>query len=190
MVPDLNAAKEAKKRIFAKPLFSHVARPVDLKDFRTCGNIRFVISWESAKQEASKKKYWQYAGTVAANSCSAQVYEHLGANWFDSNAERNWNVIGKQILSHVPENVSELKQFCANEAHEHIDQIVFEKVKYDLSCIFMESVYEEALRDTYFRTVIEPFYLAGHFPCGWDTKNKKALKSVKDISTKGELIVF
>jgi len=198
MSPSIRAKLDT---IFAYPFFQSVGRPLP-------ATVKAVDSWGAAVREATSRK-WENCRLQARNVLS----ELLGFRERDmaDKAEalrhwqrrEQWNPLVKELRPLIRSFVDALHLRTGIEAE------LAEKIKSDLSWditgMCLEEEYKDLEQPPFFLPYLDPWYAAGHFPCGWDGKQfperwpeKEVLyldadrvgELWGDVLRRGQLIVF
>ncbi|MFN0199091.1 MAG: hypothetical protein ACKVT0_20270 [Planctomycetaceae bacterium] len=181
MRADQKAAKKAIEMLCGTSLFQHVGEAFD--STQPGSKFERAKSWKAAIAFTKKEKFWLYAGTEAGNELSMTIHTAWGNKFLDETNKlvRNFNKRLSIPLNDLVE--ADILAEIGNGA-----DAVLKKIVYDFRSIALDYAYAELLPISYFRTVIEPLYLAGRFPCGWN--GKKAVHGIKGLLRSKAEVVF
>ncbi len=132
--------------------------------FERCGeplpkNVRALYAWQAAAREANSTK-WGNCRLMARNALFDQVQRK---SW-----ERcqEWDPIVIEVRSLARAFISDLIGGMKVPS-EFADEIQ-RNVPWDIIFICVEEAFSDIVRPVFHIPVLEPWYAAGHFPCGWD----------------------
>jgi hypothetical protein len=138
--------------VLSYPLFQSVGEP--LRD-----SVTPVGTWEFAIKESNSKR-WENCRLMARNTLQRFTEER---NW---SRAHEWNAITDELR---PKIVSFVETFVANgPAPREILEKIKSDVSWDVMFICLEHQYRDVVDPFFYVPLLDPWYAAGHFPCGWD----------------------
>ncbi len=169
MKPDIKLKLDS---IFSYPFFRTVGRPLP-------SHVSHVDNWQAAAKSCSSKK-WNACHLMARNTLQRLV-EKNGRERI-----QDWNMVIKEIRPIIHTFVDKLIAGLPVTDKSKFD------LKHDLSWDFMficlEYEYRDVVEPLFFIPVVDPWYAAGHFPCGWD--GDEFPDGWDGVVQGGQLIVF
>lgn len=143
------------KSIYAYPFFEAIGRPLP-------ESVLAANGWGIAAKKCSSRK-WSNCCLIARNTL------------FDILQRRSWErgVKDLEALSHElgPLINSFVDRLLSKTT---LPQSLFEEVKprvaWDIYFICIEHEYRDLAEPLFYVPCLDPWYAAGHFPCGWDGK--------------------
>lgn len=167
--------------ILMYPFFSAVGQPLP-------PNVSSVESWLQAAKTSGFLK-WKNSKLQARNALKGRIearYPEDRVKHYFWHRFQEWNSLADELdsvldpfieglVARIPLNGKELKN-------------VKDNLRWDLGLICLETHYEDIVKTVFFVPCLDPWYAAGHFPCGWDGDEFPA--QWDGVIRGGQLIVF
>ena len=143
--------------IFGYPIFESVG--MHLPD-----SVAHVTNWRSVAKECSSKKWGncQYMARNAVQRGVEKQYPKPGM-W---EGLQEWNPLSEEATPLINSFIDTLlpRVPLPDESKEKIKH----SLQYDFFYILLECELSDVSEPIFFLKHLEPWYAAGHFPCGWD----------------------
>jgi hypothetical protein len=130
-------------------------RNVGIKDVKPA---TVVSSWEEAMKHCASLE-WENFTLAAAN----QLRRHIGE--VSNERYQRWNDVVDGVKERMIPLVAEKCQAVV-EAHR-LPKVFIDAVNWDILHLFMECEYSDIVPPAFFAGNAY-WYIAGHFPCGWE----------------------
>ncbi|MCX6894921.1 MAG: hypothetical protein NTZ16_05345 [Verrucomicrobia bacterium] len=137
---------------FQFPFFEAVGKPLP-------STVTGLKTWQEAGVMCNSKK-WEVCQLMSRNVLSESVSKrswHRGQEWDAVTDELRPLILSfvDSLISIVPLSEKPLKH-------------VKDSICWDIMFICLEEEYRDIVAPFFYIPVVEPWYAAGHFPCGWD----------------------
>lgn len=134
------------------PFFQSVGRPLPL-------SVTPVLSWPAASGECHSLK-WRNSKLMARNTLFRMVQEK---SW---TRRQEWGPLSDELRPLILSFVDGLlpKFPLQGKALKNIR----DSLSWDIMLICFEEEYKDLTVPFFYIPVVEPWYAAGHLPCGWD----------------------
>jgi hypothetical protein len=150
-------------------------------------NVSKVQDWYQAARKCSLSK-WDNCQLQATNALKGRIEarfpEDRVKNHFWHRLQE-WNPLVKELDSILNRFVdsSRVKISLKNENFINVRNTV----RWDLVSICLETNFQDIVEPVFFLPYLDPWYAAGHFPCGWDGDE---FPEQWDGVAQGKLIVY
>ena len=138
--------------VFSYPFLQSVGRPLP-------PSVTAVSHWKDADMVCSSPK-WEACRLMARNALQMGVNKR---NW---NRLQEWNPLVKELRPVVRSFVDSILSPAPLNATTHKN--IMDCISWDLMGIFLELEYSDIVDPIFFIPMLEPWYEAGYFPCGWN----------------------
>ena len=147
--------------ILKYPFFSSVEQPLPStvsrvgtwsQAARTCG----FLTWENSTLQARNA----LQGRIQARYPEDRVKHYF---W---HRMEEWNPLGEELKPILIPFVEGLVSKLSLSDKDR--KTVRNNINWDLLFICLESHYQDIVKPVFFIPCLDPWYSAGHFPCGWD----------------------
>jgi hypothetical protein len=164
-------------QILSYPFFKSVGQPLPDSVFQ-------LNSWKIAAKECSKLKWENFtlhARNAIQNGITSQypkpgMWERL----------QEWNPLTDELR---PILVSFAEQLTSQlPLSDELKKEVKGSVSWDTMGMCLECEFSDILKPAFFTNILDPFYAAGHFPCG--RKGRNPLKNYLDFYVGEKITVF
>jgi hypothetical protein len=167
--------------ILKYPFFSTVGQPL-------LPNVSRVQNWQKAAKTCGFLK-WKNSKLQATNT----LHEKIEARYPEDRVKhyfwhrfQEWNPLIREVDSVLGPFIEESAARIPLKGQELKN--VQDTVHGDLSLICLETHYRDIVKPVFFVDCLDPWYAAGHFPCGWDGDEFPA--QWDGVIRGGRLIVF
>ncbi len=123
--------------------------------------VAAVDSWAAAVETCASRK-WKTCRIMARNTLQRSVEER---SWERS---EDWNPVVRELRPHIRSFVASL--LVRVPVGERYRKALGDDLTWDLLGMCLESNYADIVTPVFYVPHLEPWYAAGHFPCGWDGK--------------------
>jgi hypothetical protein len=170
----MNTSVEEKlKSILEYKFFGSIGEPISGED------VTIVPDWVSAANELKKIK-WENCRLKARNALQRTVEER---NWQRS---EDWNPLAQELQRLVLGFTTAIVQKLS--LPKALTQKLTATLSWDIIGICFEHEYRDLASPMFYIPILEPWYAAGHFPCGWD--GEEFPDGWDGVIRNGRLIVF
>jgi hypothetical protein len=167
--------------ILTYPFFSAVGQPLP-------SAVSSVNTWPKAAKTCGFVK-WSNSQLQAGNALHARIvsrYPEDRDRHYFWHRSQEWNPLCQElrpvIVSFVRSLVRELP------LNDNDRKKVSDNINWDLLSICLEAHYQDIVKPIFYIPYLEPWYAAGHFPCGWD--GDEFPEEWDGVIRGGQLIVF
>lgn len=77
-----------------------------------------------------------------------------------------WNILAAESVPIIRAKIGEL--LIDKQILEKFHKNIIDAMSWDIMAICFEDEYKDIVKPIFNIPVLEPWYVAGHFPCGWD----------------------
>jgi hypothetical protein len=160
------------KEILSYPYFTRVGGPLPV-------TVTKVNTWKMAAAECCSIK-WENCRLMARNALQRSVETVAWARG------EEWNAVITEVRPVI-------KTFVTEELAKHPVPVsdlpkLNAALVWDMMFLCLEYEFEDVLEPLFFIPFLQPWYAAGHFPCGWD--GEEFPEQLEWEITPGKLIVF
>jgi hypothetical protein len=138
--------------VFAYPFFQSVGKPPS-------GPITVINSWPLAVKHYTSRS-WQNCSLIARNLLQRLTEKR---SWDRS---EEWNPLTDELRPLIDSFANSILPKTG------IPETLIAKIKphfsWDIMFICMECEYSDVIAPPFYLPVLDPWYAAGHLPCGWD----------------------
>lgn len=159
--------------IFKYPFFESVGKPLS-------GSVTKVDNWQLAIEVCKKDRKWENCRLMARNALQRFTEQR------DWNRAQDWNPLADELRPLIVSFVDTLVA-KAPESLRIVNRIKG-TLCWDIMFICLEYEYRDIVRPFFYIPVLEPWYVAGHFPCGWD--GEQFPEGWDGVIRDGRLMVF
>jgi hypothetical protein len=158
--------------IFRYPFFQSVGKPLP-------PSITKLGNWPAAAKMCRSHK-WDNCKLMAKNALARFTEQ---ASW---ERGQEWNPLAEELQPIVLSFVDTLLLNIpvSKKGHKNIR----EALSWDIVAICLEHEYRDVVEPFFYIPLLDPWYAAGHFPCGWDGDEFPEGWDGKDLF--GQLMVF
>lgn|ERR1039458_3726145 len=147
--------------VFSYPFFQSVGKPLP-------ASVTSMSSWSAAAKMCRSHK-WETCQLMARNTLQGKIearYPEDTVNHSFWHRSEEWNPIVKELRPLVHSFVDGLlpKFPLQDKALKNVR----DAVSWDIMLICLEQEYRDLVKPFFYIPFVEPWYAAGHFPCGWD----------------------
>jgi hypothetical protein len=151
-------------------------------------SVTAVNGWSAAAKMCRSHK-WETCQLMARNALQGKIearYPEDTVNHSFWHRFQEWNPIVTELRPLVHSFIDGLlPQFpLQDKALKNVK----DAISWDIMFICLEYEYRDIVKSFFFVPVVEPWYAAGHFPCGWD--GDEFPDSWDGIIRGGQLMVF
>lgn len=152
--------------------------------FRSCGErlpkeVTAVDGWQVAVKTCNTRK-WENCRLMARNALQRFTAQRA---WERS---EEWNPLADELRPLIDAFVDDLlPKTCVPE---QLAGKIRNDVRWDIMLICFEHEYCDVVEPIFYVPYLEPWYAAGHFPCGWDGQEFPA--HWDGVIREGRLVVF
>lgn len=168
MKPEIKSKLES---VFSYPFFQSVGKPLP-------AFITSVSNWPAAAKMCRSHK-WETCQLMARNA----LQRFTETNW---NRSEEWNPLSDELRPLILSFVDSL--LSTFPLKDRALKNVRDALSWDIMLICFEQEYRDLVKPFFYIPVVEPWYAAGHFPCGWDGDEFPA--AWDGIIRGGQLMVF
>lgn len=158
--------------IFKYPFFQSVGGLLPM-------SVTSVGSWERAVKEADTRK-WTNSRLMARNVLESRVQQK---SW---DRGQEWNPFVQTIRPLIISFIDTL--LPKTSVPEKFYKQITGEIGWDLTAICLEDFYKDLTEPFFYNLLLDPWYAAGHFPCGWT--GKEFPDDWDGVARDGQLIVF
>jgi hypothetical protein len=152
--------------------------------FRAAGNplppsVSDAKSWTHAVKEYDSRK-WENCRLMARNALQRFVEQQ---NW---GRRQDWNPLSDELRPKIVSFIEELLPKTGLPAE--VTKKVKDNLSWDIMFICLEQEYSDVVKPFFYIPLLDPWYAAGHCPCGWD--GEEFPDRWDGVIPEGKLIVF
>jgi hypothetical protein len=149
MKPDVERKLAA---IFSYPFFEAIGEALP-------ASATPVKGWRAAVKASGSRK-WGNCRLMARNTLD---WATQTKNWSRGN---EWNQIVEELKPPTESFVDNL--LPKTSLPEQFRKTVTDNLRWDILLICLETEYTDVVNPIFYVPYLDPWYAAGHFPCGWD----------------------
>jgi hypothetical protein len=153
--------KSKLESVFAYPFFQSVGKPLP-------ASVTKIDNWPAAAKMCRSQK-WATCKLMARNALQRRIearYPEDTVNHQFWHRMQEWNRISDElrplILSFVDTLLPNIP--VSEKGHKNIRAAL----SWEIMFICFEEEYRDVIEPLFYIPFVEPWYAAGHFPCGWD----------------------
>jgi hypothetical protein len=154
MKPEVKAKLES---ILKYPFFSSVGQPLPT-------TVSRVDTWPRAAKTCGFLK-WENNRIMARNTLQGGITDQFPKPGMWERMQE-WNPLINELDPIIEPFVGDLLQKIPLNDKDR--QKVKDEVVGDIKLIFLETHYQDIVKPVFHVPYLDPWYAAGHFPCGWD----------------------
>jgi hypothetical protein len=158
--------------IFSYPLFQSVGKPL-------LASATPVNSWPAAAKSCRSYK-WEACQLMARNTLFRTVQRR---SWYRS---QEWGPLAEELQPLILSSIDRL--LCKISLQDKELKNVRDALSWDIMATCIEYEYRDLVAPIFYIPVVEPWYAAGHFPCGWD--GDEFPDAWDGVISGGQLMVF
>jgi len=138
--------------MFRYPFFQAIGKPLP-------SSVTPVNSWSVAAKICRSHK-WETCQLMARNALFDQVQKK---SW---NRGQEWGLLSDELRPLIISFVDGL--LSKFPLQDKALKNVRDALSWDIMLVCFEQEYRDLVAPFFYIPVVEPWYAAGHFPCGWD----------------------
>jgi hypothetical protein len=164
--------------ILRYPFFSAVGQQLP-------SNVGKVENWSQAAKTCGFLK-WKNSKLQARNAIQGAIEDQYPKPGMWERMQE-WNPLVDEIRPHIIEPFVETLLSKIPLEKQHLEGVRY-ALRSDLMLICLEAHYQDIVKPIFFTPYLDPWYAAGHFPCGWD--GDEFPEQWDGVVRGGQLIVF
>ena len=159
--------------VLSYPFFRAVGKPLP-------SSVKAIGNWTDALNACSEAHKWENCRLMARNALQGLLEERCWERTED------WNPLADELRPLIV-------AFCDRElpqkvASAEIVRKIKDDVAWDIMAICLEEEFKDVVEPFFYIPLLDPWYAAGHFPCGWD--GEEFPDDWDGIIREGKLMVF
>jgi len=164
--------------IFKYPFFSAVGQPLP-------SNVSKVENWLQAAKTSGFLK-WKNSKLQARNALQRGITDKFPKPGMWERMQE-WNPLVDELRPPIIEPFVETLLRKIPLQPKQLESVRY-ALRSDLNLICLETHYQDIVKPIFFVPYLDPWYAAGHFPCGWD--GDEFPEQWDGVIRGGQLIVF